>query len=53
MDPKSAAGFEHLGDVNQKLGDTADARTCWQKALTLAVGDDEMKRRLQAKLDSK
>lgn len=53
MDPKSAAGFEHLGDINQKLGKTVDARTCWQKALTLAAGNDEMKTRLQAKLDSK
>jgi tetratricopeptide (TPR) repeat protein len=51
--PKSAAGFEHLGDVYEKLGKAGDALTCWKKALSLAADDEEMKSRLQAKLDSK
>jgi tetratricopeptide (TPR) repeat protein len=51
-DPKNAVSFERLGDVKEKLGKTGDARICWEHALSLTT-DEEMKNRLQAKLDSR
>ena len=50
--PESADIFEHLGDLYEKQGRTADAVSNWTKALSLA-GDEEMKARLQEKLNAR
>ena len=42
----SAAVWEHLGDVNEKLGDMEAARKAWEKALAL----DKTKQSLLDKL---
>lgn len=47
--PNSPAIQEHLGDLLQKRGRPAEARTAWRKALTLA-SDPAATSRLRAKL---
>jgi predicted Zn-dependent protease len=45
----SATIQEHLGDVYQRQGKTAEARTAWQKALTLSA-EAEQTARIKTKL---
>ena len=47
--PRSATIHEHLGDLYQKRGKTEEARTAWQKALSLSVEPAETTR-LKTKL---
>jgi tetratricopeptide (TPR) repeat protein len=50
--PGTAAIFEHLGDLYEKQGRTADAISNWKNALSLA-DDKEMRSRLQEKLSAR
>jgi tetratricopeptide (TPR) repeat protein len=47
--PRSAAIYEHLGDLHQRRGRTEDARAAWRKALSLSVEAAETAR-LKAKI---
>ena len=38
--------FDHLGDAYKAKGDTAQARTWWQKALELSPEDEAIKQKL-------
>ena len=43
-DPNSATIQEHLGDVYQKQGKNPQAKTAWQRALTLSSDTEEINR---------
>lgn len=49
LNPDDATVEEHLGDLFEKKGDLALARTSWKRALTLKP-DEDVKRRLDEKL---
>src|ERR1017187_1950750 len=49
LNPDDATVEEHLGDLFEKKGDLALARTSWKRALTLKPEED-VKRRLDEKL---
>ncbi len=48
--PKSGYGFEHLGDVYQKMGNLEKARSCWETALSLLADDSEAESRIKVKI---
>ncbi len=41
--------FDHLGDACEKLGRTAEAVTCWQKALLLDAGNESIAAKIDAR----
>ena len=51
--PKVRLASNILAMCTRNSARPATLGTCWQKALSLIADDEVMKRRLQAKLDSK
>ena len=46
--PEDATVFEHIGDVYQKMGRTADALTYWQKALALDAENTKLPEKIES-----